>query len=194
MIVSSAPTSPMALIGGPPCCTWVIILDAPPAADMMYRNEKRGLSPSEYAGGGSASSSLLLFSALESVGSAFFVSATVLAAAWSGSQGGVYAGAADDASPSVPTAAVGGDGALTNLGWRWSGGYAADADEGWGGVKSDENGGGRWEGGASETGYCGGGDCSRALVLTATSEFDSWASASSASKSESESESTGSRR
>lgn len=124
VIVSSAPTSPIALMGGPPCCTWVMMLDAPPAAAMTYENEKRGLSPSVYAGGGSASSSLLLFSALESVGRAFFVSATVLAAAWSGSQGGVYAGAAEDASPSVPTAGAGGgrgNCALTTRERRWSG-------------------------------------------------------------------------
>lgn len=92
VMVSSAPTSPMELIGGPPCCTWVMILDAPPAADMTYEKVGSGLYPSsEYAGGGSASSSLLLLSPFESLGSAFLVSVTARsrATAWSGSQGGV---------------------------------------------------------------------------------------------------------
>lgn len=51
--------------------------------------------------------------------------------------------------------------------------------------KSDENGGGRGEEGASEAGYCGGGDCSRDRAVAMISS----SSTSSASGSESESSS-----
>lgn len=56
------------------------MLEAPPAAAIMYVKERRGLeSSSEYAGGGSASSSLVreLPSALVSWGRERLVSATV---------------------------------------------------------------------------------------------------------------------
>ena len=43
---------------GPPCCTWVIILVAPPATAIAYENPSRGLEPSVYGGGGSDSSTL----------------------------------------------------------------------------------------------------------------------------------------
>ena len=55
------------------------ILDAPPAAAMMYTSPLTGLSPSVYGGGGSPSSRSLLEEpslCLVSRGSAAFVSAT----------------------------------------------------------------------------------------------------------------------
>lgn len=48
---------PSVFIGGPPaCCTWVIILEGPPAAAITYVNDSIGLDPSVYGGGGSPSS------------------------------------------------------------------------------------------------------------------------------------------
>ena len=64
-----------------PCCTWVIMLAAPPAAAMTYVKESSGLEPSVYGGGGSPSSAALLDgSPLLSDGSAALVSCSTVEA------------------------------------------------------------------------------------------------------------------
>lgn len=89
------PAPKLVFIGaGPPCCTCVIMLAAPPAAAMTYVNPSNGLEPSVYGGGGSPSSRSLLLPSLSlgSLGSAALVSATTELAA--------VAAAAEDATSS----------------------------------------------------------------------------------------------
>lgn len=73
----------------------------------------------------------------------------------------VYAGATDEASPTVGGGKLGA--AAVEGVYLWG----RELPSGGGcGEKSDEKGGGRGEGGASEAGYCGGGESSRWCSLS----------------------------